>query len=46
MQVGNLTENANRDNPNTERVYDARGISPTITVMGGGNREPRVIVDE
>lgn len=26
-----------------KRVYDAEGLSPTLTTMGGGNREPKII---
>lgn len=26
-----------------KRVYDADGLSPTLTTMGGGNREPKII---
>lgn len=26
-----------------KRVYDANGLSPTLTTMGGGNREPKII---
>lgn len=29
-----------------KRVYSPKGKSPTLTTMGGGNREPKVIVDE
>ncbi|RNB59422.1 DNA (cytosine-5-)-methyltransferase [Brevibacillus gelatini] len=28
------------------RVYDPEGISPTITTMEGGNREPKIIVED
>lgn len=29
---------------NVRRVYDPLGISPTLTTMGGGNREPKILV--
>jgi DNA-cytosine methyltransferase len=29
-----------------KRVYSREGKSPTLTTMGGGHREPKVIVDE
>ena len=35
-QIGNLTENPKRDNPQTYRVYDKEGISPTLNCMQGG----------
>ena len=45
-QIGNLTENAKRENPNRRRVYDSNGLSPTLTSgMGeGGNLQPFTIV--
>ena len=27
-------------------VWDINGLAPTLTTMGGGNREPMVVVDE
>lgn len=27
------------------RVFDADGISPTITARGGGNNEPKVLIE-
>lgn len=33
----------NRDNPNQYRVYDTEGISPTLSKMDGGGREPHII---
>lgn len=27
-------------------VWDVNGLAPTLTTMGGGNREPMVVVDE
>ena len=35
-QIGNLIENTTRNNPEVGRVYDADGISPTLTNMAGG----------
>ena len=35
-----------RENPNQGRVYDIRGISPTLSTMQGGGREPMVIINE
>ncbi len=29
-----------------KRVYSAQGISPTLSTMGGGNTEPKIIEDE
>lgn len=46
-QIGNLTENATRNNPNRRRVYDVNGLSPTLTsAMGeGGNLQPFVVTE-
>ena len=29
-----------------KKVYDSNGISPTITTMGGGNQEPKIIEEK
>ena len=42
--VGNISPSKKRDNPNPGRVYMIDGISPTLTVMGGGGRQPHIIV--
>ena len=39
-QIGNLTRNANRENPNRGRLYDQNGLSPTLGTMEGGNLQP------
>ena len=33
---------SHRDNPNQYRVYDASGLSPTLTTMTGGGRQPHI----
>lgn len=38
-QIGNLIENTTRNNPEVGRVYDADGISPTLTNMAGGGSD-------
>lgn len=43
-QIGNLTRNANRENPNRGRLYDQNGLSPTLGTMEGGNLQPFVPV--
>lgn len=35
IQIANLTQGTRRNNPNTFRVYDQRGIAPTIVTYGG-----------
>ena len=42
-QIGNCMPGTNRANPNQGRVYDKEGISPALTTMEGGNRQPMVI---
>ena len=46
LQVGNLVNDKNRKfkNPQVGRVYLDSGISPTLTTLQGGNREPKIIV--
>jgi DNA (cytosine-5)-methyltransferase 1 len=34
-----------KGNESIRRVYSADGISPTVTAMGGGHREPKVLID-
>ena len=36
-QIGNLTQNANRENPQRGRLYDQSGVSPTLNSMRGRN---------
>lgn len=43
-QVGNLVERENYANPQVGRVYSSDGISPTLSTMQGGDRQPKVIV--
>lgn len=43
QQIGNLFPNKHRENPNTGRVYDIEGISPTLNTMQGGHQQPYII---
>ena len=36
---------SHRNNPNQYRVYDDTGLSPTLTTMGGGGRQPHIPVN-
>lgn len=45
IQIGNVAEEKNFSNPQTGRIYDVGGCSPTLNTMQGGNREPKVIVE-
>ena len=45
-QVGNLYPDTEKfKNRTMGRVYDAGGISPTINCCGGGDREPKIIIE-
>ena len=41
-QIGGVLRDS-RENPSTYRVYDTDGVSPTLTDMAGGGREPHTI---
>ena len=44
-QIGNINTSASfGGNPQTGRVYDIEGISPTLNTMQGGGGEPKVMV--
>ena len=44
-QIGNIISGTSfGGNPQTGRVYDIEGISPTLNTMQGGSREPKVVV--
>lgn len=43
-QLGNISDSGSWDNPQTGRVYDSKGISPTINTCQGGQREVKTIV--
>lgn len=44
-QVGNISHSTSfGGNPQTGRVYDETGLSPTLNTMQGGGREPKVLV--
>ena len=44
-QIGNINNSVSfGGNPQTGRVYDIEGISPTLNTMQGGGREPKVAI--
>lgn len=45
LQIGNLLPDAGRKftNPQTGRVYDPQGLSPTINTAQGGQREVKIL---
>lgn len=40
IKIGDITSKFE----STNRVYSPEGLSPTITTMGGGNQEPKIVV--
>ena len=45
-QIGNISHSTSfGGNPQTGRVYDEFGLSPTLNTMQGGGREPKVLVE-
>lgn len=45
-QLGNIMEENGFKNPQCGRVYDKNACSPTLNTCGGGNHEPKIIVDD
>ena len=46
IQVGNYMNTTSfGGNPQCGRVYDSKGISPTLNTMQGGDRQPKIIKD-
>lgn len=43
IQLGSCMQSGNRKNPNQGRVYDQNGLSPTLTDMQGGGRQPMIV---
>lgn len=44
-QIGNINSSTSfGGNPQTGRVYDIKGISPTLNTMQGGGQEPKVVI--
>lgn len=46
LQVGNIVETGNFENPQRGRIYSTDGISPALNCVGGGGLEPKIITDE
>lgn len=44
IQLGNIVETGNWDNPQRGRIYSSEGLSPTLNCMQGGGTEPKIIV--
>jgi len=47
MQIGNFKSHKSKiDNPEIGRVYDSKGLSPCLSTMQGGDREPTVAINK
>lgn len=45
-QLGNIMNENGFTNPQCGRVYDINGCSPTLNTCGGGNHEPKILVED
>ena len=45
MQVGNVINTGNFDNPQRGRIYSTNGCSPALNTVSGGGLEPKVVVE-
>ncbi len=43
LQVGNIVDTGNWDNPQRGRIYSIDGISPSLNCVGGGGLEPKIL---
>ena len=42
LQLGNIVETGNWDNPERGRIYSDEGVSPALSTMQGGGLEPKI----
>ena len=46
-QVGNISSSISfNKNPQTGRVYSTEGVSPTLNTCGGGDHEPKILINK
>ena len=43
-QIGNIAKDPNREHIQ-DRIYDPSGLAPTLNTVGGGNLEPKIMID-
>jgi DNA (cytosine-5)-methyltransferase 1 len=43
IQIGNIVNTGNFNNPQRGRVYSAKGLSPALNTCSGGGLEPKII---
>lgn len=46
LQVGNIVETGNWENPQRGRIYSSEGCSPSLNTVGGGGLEPKVLIKQ
>lgn len=45
IQIGQMYGTEKEPNPQAGRIYDSEGVSPAMDSCSGGNRQPKIIVD-
>jgi DNA (cytosine-5)-methyltransferase 1 len=43
-QIGNVAKDPDREHIQ-DRIYDPTGLAPTLDTVGGGNLEPKIVID-
>lgn len=43
LQIGNIVDTGNWNNPQRGRIYSAEGCSPSLNTVGGGGLEPKIV---
>lgn len=46
LQVRNIVDTGNWNNPQRGRIYSVKGTSPTLNTCSGGGLEPKIVVGE
>ena len=46
IQVGNIVNTGNWNNPQRGRIYSTEGLSPALNTVAGGGLEPKIIIDD
>ena len=46
IQIGNIVDTGNWNNPQRGRIYSAEGCSPSLNTVGGGGLEPKILRPE
>lgn len=43
IELGNIVQTGNWNNPQRGRIYSVDGICPCISTCGGGGQEPKIL---